>query len=89
LDGVPESGLIGTGREVSVDPGGSTRVRFETVIPNAVENGVLRLRFVPQPRLDPMQLQLRLEARGWHTEGPKTVSRAWDRTLTHSWHVSH
>jgi hypothetical protein len=88
LDGVPESGLIGSSREVHVDPSGSTPVRFETIIPDAVQNGVVRLRLVPQPRLDPMQIRLHLQAEGWHVDGPTTVARGWDRTFTQTWGVS-
>lgn len=61
---------------------------FETVIPRAVRGGRLTLRLVPQSRLQPMALDVRVvEADGWKVAGPTSWQGAWDRTKTLSWRV--
>ncbi len=58
---------------------------FITVIPNAVRDGRLDLRFVPQPRLHPSALSVTVQAPGWTVGGKATWAGVWDRTLNLSW----
>lgn len=85
--GSPESGLVLSQRVVSVRAGQSQEVTFETVIPRAVRDGSLTLRLVPQPRLEPVPIEVRLEAPGWEVGGPSLFKAGWDRVLTVSWPV--
>jgi hypothetical protein len=56
------------------------------VIPNAVRDGKLALRYVPQPRLIPGALTVTIQAPGWTIGGePTTVASSWDRTINLSW----
>jgi hypothetical protein len=48
--GVEESGLRLLQQPIVVEPGATGIVTFDTIIPDAVRDGALRLRFVPQPR---------------------------------------
>ena len=82
---VTESGLHLQQFVVLVEPGRRRDVVFETIIPAAVRAGRLDLRLVPQPRLDPVPLTVRLHAPGWHLGGPSSWSGPWDRTLSLSW----
>lgn len=65
---------------------GQTRqVVFDTVIPKAVRNGKLDLRYVPQPRLAPAGLSVIIDAPGWKIGGKATWAGSWDHTFTLSW----
>ena len=86
---VPESGLVLSQRVVPVAAGQRREATFETVVPDAVRDGRLRLRLVPQARLVPVDLDVRLRAPGWHVSGPRSWRGAWDRTLALEWGVSH
>ena len=89
LPGVLESGLRLDSAGALVEPQTSRTVEFSAVIPNAVRNGVLSLRFVPQPRLQPVSLQVTVHATGnWHVQGSasRTASLTKDDNL--SWSVS-
>jgi hypothetical protein len=70
-----------------IEAGQQRSATFETVIPNAVRDGRLDLRYVPQPRLTPDQLDVTLDAPDWHVQGQRDWSGAWDHTLTLSWAV--
>ncbi len=84
---VQESGLTLTEGFVTVEPGERREVVFDTVIHDAVRNGRLSLRLVPQSRLEPMGLTVSLDPRGRHVDGPTTWQGAWDRTRNVGWRV--
>lgn len=85
LGGVDESGLnLGYGI-VDVLPGDRQTVTFSTVVTNAVQDGILRLRFVPQARVRPMELSVTVNALGWKLKSKGTQTAQWDRTLDMSW----
>ena len=85
---VEESGLQLSQYIVYVNPGETKQIIFgETVIPNAVRDGELRLRLVPQPRLEPIALQVNLRAEGWDVEGRRSWSGPWDQVRTLVWKV--
>jgi hypothetical protein len=65
---------------------GQTRqVVFDTVIHQAVRNGKLELRYVPQPRLTPPALSVTVQGAGWTISRPATWAGVWDRTMTLTW----
>ena len=84
-EGTPESGLVLRQVETSVLPQQTGTVTFQTVIPHAVVNGHLELRFVPQPRLVPEQLSIDLSAPGWGIQGPAHRSQSLGTTATFTW----
>jgi len=86
-DAVAESGLQATQKVPLVHAGQKVTVTFDTVIPHAVRDGKLELRFVPQPRLTPDDLTLTVSGSGWRISGPATYRAVMDRTLTPSWDV--
>ncbi len=84
---VYESGL-NLSQFVLVVPAGEQReVTFETVVPDAVRDGRVEIRLVPQARLEPVPLEIRLEAPGWHVEGAQSWQGPWDRVRTLRWDV--
>ena len=85
---VAESGL-NLSQFVLVVPAGERReVTFETVLPNAVRGNELRLRLVPQPRLEPMTLSVTLLTEGRSVSGSPTESQGlWDRVRSLTWTV--
>ncbi|MFN2506375.1 MAG: DUF4012 domain-containing protein [Acidimicrobiales bacterium] len=84
---VPESGLTLSQEVQTVHAGDRTEVTFETRIPDAVRNGRMDLRLVPQPRLENMDLSVRLEPGVWRATGPTTWRGPWDRARRFSWPV--
>jgi Protein of unknown function (DUF4012) len=82
---VPESGLRVNQSQVSVLPQQSETVTFATVIRHAVSHGRLMLRFVPQPRLVPMGLQLSISAPGWHVTGTPLVGKYLVASMEATW----
>jgi len=85
---VSESGLSLTPVIVDVGPGQVGETSFETVIPDAVRDGRLSLRLVPQSRYKPVDLDVRLVgADGWEVVGPTSWQGPWDRVRTISWQV--
>lgn len=84
--GVTESGL-NLSQYVLVVPAGEQReVTFETVVPNAVRDGELTLRLVPQARLDPMPLSVTLSGGGRSASGsPVGFEGSWDRVQSVTW----
>ena len=83
--GVVESGLHLSHYVTGVEAGAREEVIFETVIPDAVRDGRVELRLVPQPRLEAVPLDIRFTADGWKTEGAATWQGPWDRTMTFTW----
>jgi len=82
---VSESGLELSQHVVEVAAGGRREITFETVIPQAVRDGRLELRLVPQARLEPVPLEVRLNAPGWKVDGPLVWQGPWDRVRTVGW----
>lgn len=87
-ESVAESGLVLSQHVVPVSAGNKVEVSFETVVPHAVRDGRLKLRLVPQSRLEPMPLEVRLRAPGWRVEGESSLRGSWDRTWLLEWKVS-
>jgi len=85
---VAESGLQLSQHFVDVPAGQHRELTLETVIPNAVRDGRLTLRYVPQPRFEPVDLQVTLRAPGWHITGQTTWHGPWARTFSLGWGVS-
>ena len=83
----PESGLTLTQGHLTLAAGERGEVVFDTLIPNAVRDGRLSLRLVPQPRLHPMDLTITLDPRGRRVEGPTSWHGPWDHTRTMTWSV--
>ena len=84
----PESGLSVSQTQTDVLPQQSQTVSFATVIRHAVVNGHLMLRFVPQPRLNPMGFQLELSAPGWHVTKAPTISPDLETTTEYTWSLT-
>ena len=70
-----ESGLRLSQTHASVLPQQSQTVSFTSIIPHAVVNGRLQLRFVPQPRLTPIGFHLEISAPGLAGERAATANR--------------
>jgi hypothetical protein len=86
--GVAESGLNLVEAVVTLGPGETVEGTFETRIPKAVRGNRLHLRLVPQPRLTPIELDVRIvEAGGWKAKDPTSWQGLWDRTLTFAWRL--
>ena len=87
--GVPESGL-NLSQFILVVPAGERRqVTFETVILDAVRDGKLKLRLVPQPRLEPMPLTVAVRVNGRPVGGGlETWQSAWDRVENLTWTIA-
>jgi hypothetical protein len=86
--GVAESGLNLASHVTDVSAGQKKEVTFETVIPGAVRDGHLRLRLVPQSRLEPIQLDIHLDPGKWKVDGARAWSGAWDSVRVFDWGVS-
>jgi hypothetical protein len=82
-----ESGLTLTQGSLTLAAGERGEVVFDTLIRDAVRDGSLRLRLVPQPRLVPVDLTVNLDPSGRRVEGPLSWHGAWDRTRTMMWRV--
>ncbi len=85
---IPESGLRLSQTQTDVLPQQSQTLSFATVIRHAVVNGHLMLRFVPQPRLNPMGFHLELSAPGWHVTETPTVSPDLATTTEYTWSLN-
>jgi Protein of unknown function (DUF4012) len=88
VGGVPESGLLLSQHVMPVAAGQARELTFTTGLPDAVRDGAFDLRLVPQPRLLPVDLQVRITARGWDIEGPPSWAGPWDQVLTFRWGLS-
>lgn len=87
-NGIAESGLNLSQYVVAVPAGERREVVFETVVPEAVRDGMLRLRLVPQARIEPMPLAVTLQADGRTISGvPARWEGPWDRIRNLTWTV--
>jgi hypothetical protein len=86
--GVVESGLNLAQRIVPVAAGERREVVFETVVPDAVGDGELRLRLVPQPRLEPVPAAISITGDGWDVDGEPGWTGVLDRVQALSWEVT-
>ena len=59
-----------------------------TVIHDAVKDGKLDLRLVPQPRVVPMDVTVMLSAPGWQITGAPVRHVTWDRVQHITWGVT-
>jgi hypothetical protein len=83
---VEEAGLQLSEQVPTVGPGQKVAVSFQTVIPEAVRKGHLRLRFVPQATLNPADVKITLRAPDWIViDGANGVNFTWDRTKVVDW----
>jgi hypothetical protein len=85
---VPESGLRVSEATDDLDPQQTGTVQFETVIPDAVQDGHLHLVFIPQSRLVPDQLSVQVQGQGWTIQGPRQVPTTWSKVLSYTWSVT-
>ena len=86
--GVSESGLLLSQHVMAVPAGQQRELTFTTVVPDAVRNGEFSVRLVPQPRLVPVDLEVRIAAREWDVEGAASWAGPWDRVLNFRWRLS-
>jgi hypothetical protein len=71
--------------DVPLMPGQSATAHFDTTIPNAVQDGQLKLVFVPQPRLTPDSLSVRVAGQGLQGGSPSTIRTTLTKTTSLSW----
>ncbi len=86
-DSVDESGLRVSLVTTDVRPGEEGSVSFSTILTGAVTKNSLQLRFVPQPRVRPMKLRVKVRGLGWNVAPSDTETVAWDRTLNLKWEL--
>jgi hypothetical protein len=86
--GIDESGLVVFEEDRSVLPGNATLAQFSTTIPHAIRHGVLKLIFVPQPRLDPESLTVHIVPVGKVLLTKSRFRVDLVRTTTMTWHFS-
>ena len=86
---VEDAGLLANQEPVLAAAAERASVSFETVIPNAVQDGELCLRLVPQPRHTPTRLHVDVHAPRWRLdEREATLSVDWDKTLNLRWKLT-
>ncbi len=86
---VGESGLQLTQTVLYVPAGASrTAATVNTVIHDAVKDGKLDLRLVPQPRVAAMDVTVTLSAPGWQVTGATVRHVTWDRVQHITWGVT-
>lgn len=78
---VDDAGLAMRQTVAQVEAGATATVTFETVLRGAVRDGRLALRLVPQPRLRPADLEIRLN-------GTTVHSGRWHTTIDEIWPIS-
>ncbi len=83
-----ESGLRLSQTQASVLPQQSSTVSFTSIIPHAVVDGRLQLRFVPQPRLTPIAFHIELSAPGWRVGGTTSATEALANTSEFTWDLT-
>lgn len=89
VPGVFESGLRLDSASALVEPQSQETVEFSTVIPTAVQAGNFLLRFVPQPRLQPISLEVTVRtSSNWHLAGPSTVRTLITKDAVLNWSLS-
>ena len=84
---VEESGLQLNVAPIEVMPGKRAAVTFSTILPGAASKNALHLRFVPQPRVHPMRLRVKVNGLGWNVTPLGTQAQQWDHTLDLRWHL--
>lgn len=82
-----ESGLSLSQRIALIPVGADQEFGFETVIRDAVVDGRMRLRLVPQPGLEAVDLSVNLTAPGWDVTSPTSWQGAWDPVRRFDWAV--
>ncbi|MDP1792554.1 MAG: hypothetical protein Q8K63_00340, partial [Acidimicrobiales bacterium] len=87
IDSVQESGLPLNYAVTDVRPGETKSVTFSTIMVNAVTNNSFRLRLVPQPRVRPMQLRVKVGGLGWKVAGEGIRTLSWDQAVELEWQV--
>ncbi len=88
LNSVEESKLRLSYDAAEVPAGATKTVSFSTAIPNAVSDGMLRLRLVPQARVRPMKLHVSVTGLGWRVRNAPDIPEDWSRPLDLSWKLS-
>ena len=86
-DSVIESGLQLSQNFLTVEPGQHLATTFDTIIPDAVRDGSVTFRLVPQPRWQAVDVHARLEATGWRVTGSDSWDGRLDRTQLVAWRV--
>ena len=88
-NGVPESGLNLSQFVVVVPAGERREVTFETVVANALRDGQLHFRLVPQARLEPVPLSVTLQREGGKPVGgaPASWQGDLDRVRNFRWDI--
>jgi hypothetical protein len=81
----PESGLILNEQDLRLLPGQSATAQFETTIPHAIRGGKLSLVFVPQPRLSPESLTVKVAGKGLQQGSSSTFRANLTNTTTFTW----
>ncbi len=89
LSSVEESGLRLNEVDFKVYAGHSITVNMQTIIPNAVQGSKLSLRFVPQPRMTPITLNVNITGARFNIKnGNASNQLAWNKTENLTWSLS-
>lgn len=86
--GTPESGLVAREEDLPVFAAHTAIAQFSTTIPEAVVNGVLRLVFVPQPRLQPETVSVHVADADLKPGSPNTQTAVLTTSKTLTWYFS-
>jgi hypothetical protein len=87
--GEPDSGLVLDGFTTSVLPQKTSTTYFSTYIPRAIKDGKFLIHFVPQPRLYPIEVSVRVQGSGWKVSGSGNASFELVAPVTNSFTVKH
>ncbi len=88
LSSVEESGLRLNEVDFKVYAGHSVTVNMQTIIPNAIQDSTLNLRFVPQPRMTPDTLKVTISAPNFIIKGGSVSSQLnWNQTENLTWNL--
>ena len=87
--GEPDSGLVLDGFTTSVLPQKTSTTYFSTYIPRAIKDGKFLIHFVPQPRLYPTEVSVRVQGSGWKVSGSGNASFELVAPVTNSFTVKH
>ncbi len=90
FNSVSESGLRLNEIPFIVEPGNQTTLHMQTIIPDAIRNGTLTLRFVPQPRLNPVEYTININAPDWKLKGtPQSqINFTLDQSQSFAWNLA-
>ena len=80
-----ESGLELSSANVNLLPGQSASVHFVTIMPTAVRNGHLSLRWIPQPTVQPQNLSVDVQPQSGSSVAGGTRTEALTKVTTLSW----